>query len=145
MENATDGSSTSAGVRIYIDEPERKAPIESNSAPTSVYSQKQSKIITPQSQHQRNVAPKASMSTSASSPNKKSTSTSNTATSTAAAVDASTAISAAVTQSPKSTSSSHNGMRKSVDQTNSPISPNSQGPVSPALNSFAVTVVQKQK
>lgn len=125
MENPKEGSVT-PGVRIYMDEPNNKAVIGSYSAP--MYSHKQSKIIT--QSHRQNMAPKSSTSTS---PH------------TRTATTPPTAISAAFAQSPTSTSSSsQNGIRKGGDEANQSES-TSQSSQPPMPDSFAVTVIQKQK
>lgn len=121
----SEGSQT-PGVRIYMDEPNSKATIDPNSAP--MYSHKQSKITT--QSHRQSMAPK---SLASASPHKRTSAT------------ITTAISAAFAQSPTSTSSSsQNGIRKPVDEANQSdsISQSSQPPIP---DSFAVTVIQKQK
>lgn len=122
MENRSKEGSVTSGVRIYMDEPTNRATIGSYSAP--MYSKK-SKIIT-QNQSQ-SINDNSSPSTS---PHKKT---------------ATTPVSAAFAQSPTSTSlSSKNGVKKFGDETNQS-DPNSQCSQVAPNDSFAVTVIQKQK
>lgn len=140
MENVGDGSSASPGVRIYIDEPGRKAPVESKAAP--VHSQKQLNVTSPRPQHQRkkisqpSVSPPASSSVFASvslpRQDKSPTNLSN-------------AASASVSHSPPASPLSHNGLVRNVDKNDSNAQSSQPPAVSPKHNSFTVTVVQKQK